>query len=95
MAWGRRCDLGCESWPDEDQYTVCPLCGDPAERFSNLEPLTPSEAKHRRFEAYYEQHCHELGIPVDGPLHEEPGVLNEPGVQVGSGGVQDFSVPTA
>jgi hypothetical protein len=92
MAWGRRCEIGCESWPDEDQYKACPLCGDPAERYGNLEPLSPSEAKHRVFEAFYEQHCHDLGIPVDGPLHEDPRPQPEGGAWVGSGSVQDFSV---
>lgn len=70
MAWGRRCDLGCESWPDDDRYVNCPVCGEPTTRFSNLRPLSPSEANHAEFEAHYIEHCLTLRQPVDGPLPE-------------------------
>ena len=55
MSWGRRCDLGCASWPDDERYEKCPICGEEAERFSNLEPLTESEAAHAVFEHFYEK----------------------------------------
>lgn len=54
MAWGRRCDNGCESWPDDKRYKRCPSCGEPATRFSNLQPLDKLEALYAEFEAYYE-----------------------------------------
>jgi hypothetical protein len=53
MAFGRRCDMGCESWPDDDKYETCPICGQEAERFSNLDPLTETEAAHALFEHFY------------------------------------------
>lgn len=53
MAWGRRCDMGCESWPDDKKYEKCPVCGQETTRFSNLRPLDNSEAAHAAFEAYY------------------------------------------
>lgn len=72
MAWGRRCDLGCESWPDEDVYGVCPVCGEATERFSNLRPLSESDAQslrlHLQFEEFYEEYCDRLGQPADGGL---------------------------
>lgn len=72
MAWGRRCDLGCESWPDELIYQKCPECGGPTTRFRNLHPMDNDEARsvlrHKTFERYYEDHCARRGQAVDGPL---------------------------
>lgn len=41
---GRRCDLGCESWPADDEFELCPICGQPTTRYSNLYPLALDEA---------------------------------------------------
>jgi hypothetical protein len=71
MAWGRRCEIGCESWPDDDRYKICPLCKDPAPRYKNLTPMDASAARHREFEVFYREHCERLGIPVDGPLRDD------------------------
>jgi hypothetical protein len=72
MAWGRRCDLGCESWPDDDIYETCPVCGEPAERFSNLRPLSEKDARslrlHLAFEEFYADWCNDVGQPSDGLL---------------------------
>lgn len=74
MAFGRRCDLGCESWPDSDEYDYCAHCGEPTTRYRGLYPLDEDEARsevaHAKFEAYYEKHCERKGISVDGPLVE-------------------------
>lgn len=81
MAWGRRCELGCESWPDEALYAQCPECGEPTKRFRNLDPIAPDEAQsrllHIQFEKFYERRCKLLGIPVDGPLPERHGSLHQ------------------
>ena len=75
MAWGRRCDLGCESWPDDKEYDPCPVCGQEAKRFSNLRPLEDDEARKQKaridFEAYYEKYCEERNQGVEGPLSPE------------------------
>lgn len=80
MAWGRRCAIGCESWPDELIYQKCPECGEPTERISNLSPIHPEEGRsilrHKAFERFYEDHCRKKGQPVEGPL---PSVLDAPG----------------
>jgi len=72
MAVGRRCDVGCESWPDEAIYSTCPICGEPTTRYSNLQILPADEAEsillHQQFQRYYERHCAAAGVPVDGPL---------------------------
>lgn len=73
---GRRCELGCESWPDSNEYAVCPRCGGETTRFSNLQPLSEAEARsikrHIEFNAYYEhQHCLQRGISPSGPLPPE------------------------
>lgn len=71
---GRRCSLCCESWPDEPIYTKCPQCGETTERFNNLVPMDPDEARsillHEQFKAYYERRCARRGIPAEGPLPE-------------------------
>jgi hypothetical protein len=56
MAWGRRCDFGCESWPDDDHYKTCPSCGKETTRYSNLRPLDRTEALIAEFEAFYEDY---------------------------------------
>lgn len=71
---GRRCDLGCESWPDELIYQKCPTCGEPTTRYTNLYPVSDEEGRSaiRRaaFERFYEEHCRTRGVSVDGPLEE-------------------------
>lgn len=70
--WGRRCALGCESWPDKLDFQKCLRCGEPTTRYSNLTvmPLDEAEALlHRaRFNAYYARRCAERHIPVAGAL---------------------------
>lgn len=72
MARGRRCDLGCESWPDERQYERCPACGEKTTVFTNLTVLSKEAAQsfvnNAAFEAFYEARCIERGIATDGPL---------------------------
>ena len=79
MAWGRRCELGCESWPDESDFDFCPSCGEPTVRYSNLTPLDADEAhslrRHAAFERYYEGYCNRRGITVDGPLPDDADTL--------------------
>lgn len=74
MAWGRRCDLGCETWPDYDLYRSCLECGERTTRFSNLKPMSDAEAISRlrrfEFEKHYARYCAKKGQSVDGPLPE-------------------------
>lgn len=76
MAWARRCDIGCETWPDDDDYDICPICGEETSRFSNGRPLDPDEARSIRlqveFEGYYVDYCENLGQPSDGGLPMKP-----------------------
>ena len=79
MANGRRCDIGCETWPDEPIYSKCAVCGEPTKRYSDMEPLSAREARsiklRHEFESYYEKRCAGMNIPADGPLpldHEVP-----------------------
>lgn len=50
---GRRCEVGCETWPDDDQYERCPGCGKPTRRYRNMTPLDDSEARRAAFEYFY------------------------------------------
>ena len=93
MAWGRRCSIGCETWPDEPVYDPCPTCGEKTTRYKNLTPLPADEAQsillHAQFERYYERRCARLGIPVEGPLPERKSaslaVVHRPGRPSGGG----------
>ena len=75
MAKGRRCDLGCESWPDEPIYSTCPACGEATKQYTNLTPLDPEDAQRflllAQFEEFYARRCALRGISVDGPIPEE------------------------
>lgn len=71
----RRCDMGCESWPDEPIFATCSHCGEPTRRISNGEPtITVEEAKvlklYDLFDRFYERRCERLGIKADGPLSD-------------------------
>lgn len=70
--WGRRCDLGCESWPDTLDFEKCLKCGEPTTRYSNLSVLDFDEAQRllriAKFNAYYARHCERLRIPTGGDL---------------------------
>lgn len=69
---GRRCALGCGSWPDKAIYATCPECGGKTQRFTNLEPMDDADAEsillHQQFERYYERWCIQKNQPVEGPL---------------------------
>lgn len=72
MAVGRRCDIGCESWPNQELYARCPICGEATKVYTNLRPLSEKEAasilSHKEFEVYYERYCALKGQSVEGPL---------------------------
>lgn len=72
MAIGRRCAIGCESWPDEPIFVKCPICGETTKRCRGLTPLPNDEAQsillHSEFETYYVRYCAKRGQPVEGPL---------------------------
>jgi len=55
MALGRRCGLGCETWPDDDKFKVCPECGEKTTRFKGVTPISEEEARPYLFEAFYEE----------------------------------------
>jgi hypothetical protein len=68
--WARRCDTGCETFPDDMEFKRCPICGEVTERFSNGRPIDMEEAmsikNHATFEKIYEKHCKMLGQPYEG-----------------------------
>ena len=69
----RRCDIGCESWPDEMIFATCTYCGEKTTRYEKMEPTVSREKArsvklHELFDKFYERRCEQLGIPADGPL---------------------------
>lgn len=75
MAYGRRCAMGCATWPDHDDYGSCAVCGEPTERLSEVKPLALEDAisfkRGLDFEAFYELWCAERGQTVDGPVIDD------------------------
>ncbi len=84
--FGRRCAIGCESWPDLEEYERCPICGEVTTRYNNLLPLTKKEAKsraaHARFEDFYEERCAARGVTVNGPIRNLSDIAAEKRVSV-------------
>lgn len=54
----RRCSIGCESWPDHEDFKVCIVCGEPTRRVGNIKPtVDDEEAKRLLSEARFEAWC--------------------------------------
>lgn len=76
MNIGRRCTLGCETWPDALLFRKCYVCGEDTRRVrgETVEPLSDEEAMkivlYHEFEKFYERRCRRLGVPVEGPLED-------------------------
>lgn len=70
--WGRRCDIGCESWPDSDDYNVCPVCGEETTRYGNVVPLSEQDARELRsamlFKEFYAKYCDRKSQAEEGDL---------------------------
>jgi hypothetical protein len=54
---GRRCAMGCQPWPAEDDYAICPRCGEPTNLYRGLTPIPKRDAlslkRKAEFEHYY------------------------------------------
>lgn len=55
MARGRRCDSGCETWPTDDRYKFCFLCGEKTTLYKKVKPITVEEANEIEFEQFYKR----------------------------------------
>lgn len=56
MALGRRCDLGCLTWPDDKKkYDPCPICGEPTTRYRGVTVADEDEITQAMFEAFYKE----------------------------------------
>lgn len=69
----RRCEIGCESWPDDDIFITCSVCGERTRRVGNISPTIPFEEARsiklrELFDEYYARRCERMGIPAEGPL---------------------------
>jgi hypothetical protein len=54
---GRRCEMGCETWPDDTLYSICPNCEEPTRRFTRMSPLSAEEALSKKKHADFERWC--------------------------------------
>jgi hypothetical protein len=55
MAIGRRCGVGCETWPDEKDYEICLICGQPTRRYRGVQVIEQSALDHYLFEQFYKE----------------------------------------
>lgn len=55
MALGRRCDIGCLTWPDDPAYKTCPVCGEKTKRYRGVKPADADEVAQAKFEAFYKE----------------------------------------
>jgi hypothetical protein len=83
IQFGRRCAMGCETWPDDDEYAICPTCRSETKRYKGVKPLSKKEARtlkrQAEFESYYatqhepdltpltDEDCAALGITIVHP----------------------------
>jgi hypothetical protein len=61
MALGRRCAIGCLTWPDDKKkYKTCPVCGEPTTRYRGVTVADEDEINAAMFEAYYAEYDEKL-----------------------------------
>lgn len=60
-AAGRRCDMGCESYPDHADFSTCLVCGEPTRRLNNAWPMPEEEARSKLAHAKFEEWLEEQG----------------------------------
>lgn len=82
MIVGRRCSSGCATWPDDDEYQVCPVCSESTQRFRGLTPLNAVDAKSRRLHAEFEHYYSTEHIADTTPLTDDD--LREMGISLDS-----------
>lgn len=71
MNIGRRCSSGCATWPDDDEYSVCPGCGEATQRFRGLTPLNREDAAARRLHAEFEYYYENEHVADTTPLTDD------------------------
>jgi hypothetical protein len=86
-AIGRRCSMGCETWPDTDEYSLCPICDNDTKRFRGVEPLLDqvalSKKCHAEFQRYYKnQHIADTKPYTDAELSDMGIVLKHRPVKI-------------
>lgn len=60
--------MGCETWPDDSEFSICVVCNQPTQRIRGVTPLPYDDAmsaqRHAEFENYYANEH----VPVITPL---------------------------
>lgn len=68
---GRRCAIGCATWPDELKYAICPRCGEPTSRFRGMKPMSAPEARKMALREAFEHYYENEHVVDDSPLTPE------------------------
>lgn len=55
QTFGRRCAMGCATWPDDERFKVCPACGQSTVKYRGVTPMDEDEANRYAFEAFYKE----------------------------------------
>lgn len=55
---GRRCAMGCETWPATAEFESCPTCRAPTRLYRSVHPIADEEAmsllRHAEFDEFYD-----------------------------------------
>lgn len=68
---GRRCAMGCETWPDETEYLSCPICREPTKRYRGVDPMPGKEAKSAKNHGDFEHYYTTIHMPDERPFTDE------------------------
>lgn len=85
MSIGRRCAMGCATWPDETTYLDCPICRKATKRYRGADPMTPKAAlsakKYADFDHYYETVHQQDTAPITNDELKEMGIVLKPSLK--------------
>jgi hypothetical protein len=65
---GRRCPMGCETWPADEKYKHCPICGEGTRLSRGVAALDPEEARIKKAYADFESYYNDIHEPDLRPL---------------------------
>lgn len=68
---GRRCSIGCQTWPNDPEYAECPVCGEPTRIYRGVHPISQEEAQKALRRAEFEDFYENEWTPDETPITDE------------------------
>lgn len=68
---GRRCAMGCQSWPDDEAYATCPICEELTRLYRGINPLSEKDAASLANKANFERYYEHEHVQDNDPLTDE------------------------